>query len=87
VKHSETVGNAIPARQKGVWQKVFDGRNRQVRGLSQRGSSCNAPIQVFAPEKGEPVPKSLRLERATTVPQAIKALAERKFNRSCRTCP
>lgn len=81
MKHKETRVNAKPARQAGGWQKVFDGRNHQVRGLWRRGPSYYAQIKVFDPDKGGRVPKRIRLEKATTVPQAVKALSELKLNR------
>lgn len=81
MKHNNTPGNAGSARQVGGWQKVFDGRNRQVRGLWQRGPSYYAQLKVFDLDKGCRVAKRIRLEDVATVPQAVKALADLKSSR------
>lgn len=81
MEHKNTSGNTGSTRQGEGWQKVFDGRNRQVRGLWQRGPSYYAQLKVFDPDKGCRVAKRIRLEDASTVPQAAKALADLKSSR------
>jgi len=68
--------NAVKNKANG-FQKVFDSRNRRVRGLWQRNGAYYAQIRTVP---GQPATK-VHLHKATTVPQALTEMQALKQKR------